>query len=165
MAAIFNVILTGSRRPVATSTSTSVETAKPVATAWILYFPGTSPLNTYAPSALVVAVFAAPDASVKVTVAPTIAAPNSSEVTPRRLALAWLKTEVEKEAARITVAKQINSLLVFIIELFSYLQNQPRAIWLDFLRVSRLALKLKCEIRGPRVMARRSLQTCRQNYR
>src|SRR6266849_2544395 len=165
MAAIFNAIFTGSRRAAATSTSTSGETAKPVAIAWILYFPGASPVNAYAPSALVVDVFAAPDASAKLTVAPTIAAPNSSEITPRRLALAWAKTEVEKEAARITVAKQIISLLVFTIELFSYLQNQPRAIWLDLLRVSRLSLKLKCEIRGPRVMARRSLQTCRQNYR
>src|SRR6266851_3306491 len=128
MAAIFRLKLTGSRRPVATSTSTSVETAKPVATAWILYFPGASPVNTYAPSALVVAVLAAPDASVKVTVAPTIAAPNSSEVTPRRLALAWAKTEVENEPARIKAAKQINIFLVFIVELFSYLQNQPRAI-------------------------------------
>src|SRR6266851_1921318 len=128
MAAIFNVILTGSRRPVATSTSTSVETAKPAATAWILYFPGARPLNVYAPSALVVAVFAAPDASVKVTAAPTIAAPNSSETTPRRLARAWAKTEVENAPARIRAAKQINIFLVFIVELFSYLQNQPRAI-------------------------------------
>src|SRR5260221_10098020 len=123
MAAIFRLMLTGSRRVAATSTSASSETAKPVAIAWILYFPGASPLNAYAPSALVVAVLAAPDASVKVTVAPTIAAPNSSEITPRRLVLAWAKTEVENAAARIRAAKQINSFLVFIIELFSDLQN------------------------------------------
>src|SRR5216684_3813467 len=131
MAAIFRLKLTGSRRPVATSTSTSVETAKPVATAWILYFPGASPLNTYAPSALVVAVFATPDASVRVTVAPTIAAPNSSEITPRRLALAWAKAAVENAATSTRAAKHIDSLLVFIIELFSYLQNNRGRLWLD----------------------------------
>src|SRR5258708_8857742 len=140
-------MLTGSRRPTATSTSASVEIAKPVAIAWILYFPGGRPLNAYAPSRFVVAVFAAPDASVKVTVAPTIAAPNSSEITPRRVALAWAKTEVEKAVTRIRAAKQINSFLVFIIELFSYNKNRAR---MDLLRVSRLSLELKCEIRGPR---------------
>src|ERR1700674_2821184 len=141
-------MLTGSRRPAATSTSASAQTAKPVAIAWTLYFPGASPLNAYAPSALVVAVFAAPDASVKVTLAPTIAAPNSSEITPRRLALAWAKTEVEKEAARIRAAKQINNFLVFIIELFSYLQNQPRAI-VDEL-ASRFAVVSEFEMRDQR---------------
>src|SRR5882672_8371176 len=113
-------MLTGSRRPAATSTSASVETAKPVAIAWILYFPGASPLNTYAPSELVVAVLAAPEASVKVTVAPTIAAPNSSEITPRRVSLACAKAEVENAAARIRAAKQINRFLVFIIRSFSF---------------------------------------------
>src|SRR5712692_9089164 len=165
MAAIFKLMLTGSRRPAATSTSTSVETAKPVAIACTVYFPGASPVNVYTPSELVVAVFAVPDASVKVTVAPTIAAPNSSEITPRRLALAWAKTEVENAAARIRAAKQINSFLVFIIELFSYLQNQPRAIVGGL--ASRFAVVSEVEMRDQRarVMARRSLQTCRQNCR
>src|SRR5713101_4142227 len=108
MAAIFKLMLTGSRREAATSTAVSVETAKPVAIARILYFPGASPVNAYAPSELVVAVFAAPDASVKVTVAPTIAAPTSSETTPRKLALAWAKTEVANAAAKTKAAKQIN---------------------------------------------------------
>src|SRR5713226_442323 len=139
-------MLTGSRRPAATSTSASVETAKPVAIACTVYFPGASPLNTYAPSELVVAVFAAPDASVKVTVAPTIAAPNSSEITPRRLALAWAKTEVENAAARIRAAKKINSFLIFIIEFFLFTQATA-GDW-GRLRVSRLSLKLKSEIRS-----------------
>src|SRR5712692_7409082 len=123
MAAIFKVMLTGSRRPAATSASASVETAKPVAIAWTLYFPGASPVNVYMPSELVVAVFDAPDASIKVTVAPTIAAPNSSEITPRRLALACAKTEVENAAARIRAAKQIISFLVFIIEFFLFTET------------------------------------------
>src|SRR5437773_9474432 len=122
-----------------------------------MYFPGASPVNAYAPSELVVAVFATPDASVKVTVAPAIAAPNSSEITPRRLALAWAKTELENAAARISAANQIKSFLVFIIELFSYLQKQPRAI-LDG-PASRFAVAAEVEMRDQRarVMARRRL--------
>src|SRR5207245_400090 len=61
------------------------DTAKPFAAAKTAYFPGANPLNVYTPSLFVVAVFAVPDASFKVTVAPTIAAPNSSTTSPRKL--------------------------------------------------------------------------------
>ena len=88
IAAIFRVMLTGSRRPAATSTGASSEVAKPAAVTWIIYLPGASPLKAYAPSALEVAVFWAPEASLRVMVAPRITAPASSTTEPRRLALA-----------------------------------------------------------------------------
>ena len=93
MVATLSVMLNGSRRALATSICCTSEVANPPAAALIEYLPGAKPVKLYPPSAPDVAVFLTPLASVSVTVAPTITAPNSSVIEPRTLARPWAKTD------------------------------------------------------------------------
>src|SRR5437867_477804 len=91
------------------------DAAKPVDTAKILYLPGARFANEYAPSLLVVAVLATPFASVSVTVAPTIVAPNSSLIEPRNVARFCAKTLIENATTKATHSIGVINFRIFII--------------------------------------------------
>src|SRR2546423_4791544 len=98
----------------------SFDCAKPPASARIKYLPGVKPVKVKLPSAPEVAVFCAPEASGKVTVAPTITAPTSSFPAPRKVIRPCALTSVTDNARTATAkAKYPIRFFMFIINFFS----------------------------------------------
>src|SRR2546423_10228036 len=99
----------------------SFDCAKPPASARIKYLPGVKPVKVKLPSAPEVVVFCAPEASVKVTVAPTITAPTSSFTAPRKVTRPCALTSVTDNARTATAkAKYPIRFFMFIINFFFF---------------------------------------------